>query len=609
MPRTQAEADQTIRNAQNIEASQASLQPLKLSICGENTASKQRFIQHLLSEATTENSRLIKAKDQASTALYSTSMRNSYVFHTTTRSVLLRQPSASESGTGALLSTIEGTDLVIYVIDGNTDLNHQIARQVRLLSLLDIKHILLAIDTDEAVPYCKAAFERISQHFAELIKPLHFFTFTSLPFSSLTGDNLQQCSSQLAWYEGPCLFGLLDSLDLGSQQSDRVVFTLDQIKKKNSLISYSGHLAEGRLQLGDVIRITRSGQTARVVKLHTQNGEVDKATADTPLSLALDSELDTTQGDILSLARLPLETTDHFEATLIWLDGEPGLIGRNYSIQLVSQQTTATITNLKHRINLNSGAHEAHTKLERDDVSVCTIATTQALAFNAYTESKTLGSFRLLDKQSQALLGFGMITHSLRRAQNVHAQALSITATDRAQLNGHKGKVVWFTGLSGSGKSTIANALEVELHALGYRTYLLDGDNVRQGLNKDLGFTDADRVENIRRIAEVAKLMLDAGLIVMTAFISPFRQERQMARELIGEANFIEVYVSTSLEVCEQRDVKGLYRKARSGLLPNLSGIGSPYEPPIAADFEINTEENNLAAGVIRLLGCFKADS
>jgi bifunctional enzyme CysN/CysC len=293
----------------------------------------------------------------------------------------------------------------------------------------------------------------------------------------------------------------------------------------------------------------------------------------------------------------------------MWMNEEVGLIGRSYDIKLATQWATASITNIKHRVDINNLAHEASTQLALIDISVCTLATSKPLVFDSYANSRTLGSFILVDRISNATVAAGMINHSLRRAQNVHKQALSITRADREKLNDHKGKVIWFTGLSGSGKSTIANTLEVELHALGYRTYLLDGDNVRQGLNKDLGFTDADRVENIRRIAETAKLMLDAGLIVITAFISPFRQERQMARELIGDANFIEVYVSTSLQVCEQRDVKGLYKKARSGQLPNLSGVGSPYEPPLKAELQINTEGGDLRTGITSILAIIRSNN
>lgn len=313
-----------------------------------------------------------------------------------------------------------------------------------------------------------------------------------------------------------------------------------------------------------------------------------QCSAEHPATLTLDREIDASRGDVLALGDSPLDTTDQFEATLVWLAGEAGLIGRSYDIKLATQWAAASITGIKHRININTLAHEPGNALALNDISVCTIASSKPLVFDSYQNSKTLGGFALVDRFTHATVAAGMITHSLRRAQNVHKQALAITRAHREKLNGQTGRVIWFTGLSASGKSTLANALEIALHAQGRRTYILDGDNVRLGLNKDLGFTEADRVENIRRVAEVARLMMDAGLIVMTAFISPFRRERAMARELIGPENFVEVYVSTSLAVCEQRDVKGLYKKARSGQLPNMTGINSPYEAPEQADIVMN---------------------
>jgi bifunctional enzyme CysN/CysC len=335
-----------------------------------------------------------------------------------------------------------------------------------------------------------------------------------------------------------------------------------------------------------------------VAEIVTMDGPLTEAPAGSAITLRLDKEIDASRGDVLSLKDKPLETTDQFEATLVWMDEDAGLIGRSYQIKLANQWTTASITSIKHKVNITTLAHEASTKLALNDICACNIAISKPLVFDSYERSKTLGGFILVDRFTHATVAAGMIKHSLRRAQNVHQQALTIARADRENLNGHKGRVIWFTGLSGSGKSTIANALEVELHAQGRRTYLLDGDNVRQGLNKDLGFTDADRVENIRRIAEVAKLMMDAGMIVMTAFISPFRREREMARELIGPENFVEVYVSTPLAVCEERDVKGLYKKARSGLLPNMSGISSPYEPPLEAQITLNGNTSSIEESV-----------
>jgi len=364
---------------------------------------------------------------------------------------------------------------------------------------------------------------------------------------------------------------------------------------------FAGTIAEGWVQTGDAVRVTASGQTARVQRIITMDGDLRRAEAGRAVTLTLDREIDASRGDVISCSEA-IDTTDQFEATLVWMHADAGHTGRGYQLQLATQSVPATITAIKHGINVNTMAHEPRSALALNDIAVCTLATGQPIAFEAYARSRALGGFILVDRITNATVALGMIRHSLRRAQNVHRQALTITRTDRERLNGHSGRVIWFTGLSGSGKSTIANALEVALHAQGRRTYILDGDNVRQGLNRDLGFTDADRVENIRRIAEVAKLMCDAGLIVMTSFISPFRAERQMARERIGPERFTEVFVSTPLADCERRDPKGLYRKARAGQLPNLSGIGSPYEPPTAADVTIDTERTSIEDAVKLLL-------
>ncbi|MDZ4128367.1 MAG: adenylyl-sulfate kinase [Hydrogenophaga sp.] len=319
------------------------------------------------------------------------------------------------------------------------------------------------------------------------------------------------------------------------------------------------------------------------------DGSLQLANAGDAVTLCLDREIDASRGDVLSLSQSPLEMTDQFEATLVWMHQDQGMVGRNYDLKLASQWVSASITNIKHRLDINTLAHEASKHLSLNDITVCNIATAKPVVLDTYPNSQTLGSFISVDRFSHATVAAGMIRHSLRRSQNVHQQALTIARSDRERLNGQKGKVIWFTGLSGSGKSTLANALEVRLHGQGMRTYLLDGDNVRQGLNKDLGFTEADRVENIRRIAEVAKLMLDAGMVVMTAFVSPVKRKREMARSLIGADDFIEVYVSGSLETCEQRDVKGLYKQACAGKIPNMTGINSPYEAPEAAEYEADT--------------------
>jgi bifunctional enzyme CysN/CysC len=477
------------------------------------------------------------------------------------------------------------------LVDARAGLLTQTKRHAFLTSMVGIRHVVLAINKMDLIDFNANAYEKICQTFEAFAKPLGFASVTPIPLSALKGDNITQRSQNMPWYKGPTLMGYLETVDTFHtvNTGSAFVFPIQWVNRPDSNFrGFSGTVAQGTVSVGDTIRVTASGQTAQVDEIVTLDGPLQAAKAGQAITLTLDCEIDASRGDVMSSADSPLEMTDQFEATLVWLHTDAGLPGRNYDLKLATQWATASITQIKHRIDINTLAHEAVTQLQLNDITLCTLATSKPIVFDRYASCQMLGSFILVDRFTHATMGAGMISHSMRRAQNVHKQSLTITQADRERLNGHKGKVLWFTGLSGSGKSTLANALEIKLHAIGQRTYILDGDNIRQGLSKDLGFTDADRVENIRRIAEVAKLMVDAGMIVMTAFISPFRQERNMAKELIGPENFIEVYVDTSLEVCEQRDVKGLYKKARSGSIPNMTGINSPYEAPTKPDFAMN---------------------
>ena len=523
-------------------------------------------------------------------------------FATRTRKFIVADTPGHEQYTRNMVTGASTADLAVILVDARQGVLTQTRRHAYLVSLMGIRHVVLAVNKMDLQGFDASVFQRICEDFETFATGLGFASITPIPLSALRGDNITQRSMNTPWYAGPTLLGCLETIEVAKPLSERLVFPVQWVNRPDATFrGFSGYLSEGRVRVGDEIRVTRSGQTARIAEIVSMDGSLQQAVCGDAVTLRLDKEIDASRGDILSLSQNPLESTDQFEATLVWMDEAPGLIGRNYDIKLATQWASASITGIKHRVDINTLSHEASTQLGLNDISLCTLAISKPLVFDRYQHSPTLGGFILVDRMSNATVAAGMITHSLRRAQNVHSQALTVSRTQREQLNGHKGKVIWFTGLSGSGKSTIANALEVALHGRGYRTYILDGDNVRQGLNKDLGFTDADRVENIRRIAEVAKLMLDAGLIVMTAFISPFIRERQMARDLIGADNFVEVYVSTSLEVCEQRDVKGLYKKARNGQLPNLSGIGSPYEAPTEPDLQI-TSGTSLTEAVERLL-------
>ena len=524
-------------------------------------------------------------------------------FSTPHRKFIVADTPGHEQYTRNMITGASTADVAVLLIDARQGLMTQTRRHAYLASLVGIRHIILAINKMDLVAYNAQVFADTLAAFNTAAEPLGFDSITAIPLSALKGDNITSRSAQTPWYQGPTLMACLETIDAHPPAESKTVFPVQWVNRPNaSFRGFSGTLAAGKLSVGSEVRITASGQTAIVSRIVTANGDLNNANQGDAITIVLDREVDASRGDILARTEQPLEITDQFEASLVWLHHEPGLIGRTYEIKLANQWASASVTALKHRVDVNTKTHESCRQLELNDIAVANLALSKPLVFDTYAQSHTLGGFILVDKYSHTTVAAGMIRHNLRRAQNVHKQALSITRNDREKLNGHKGKVIWFTGLSGSGKSTLANALEVELHRHGFRTYILDGDNVRQGLNRDLGFTDADRVENIRRIAEVAKLMLDAGLIVMTAFISPFDQERRMARELIGDDCFIEVYVSTSLELCEQRDVKGLYKKARSGQLPNLSGIGSPYEPPPTAEMEINTEQTELDTAIIQIM-------
>ena len=515
------------------------------------------------------------------------------------RSFIVADTPGHEQYTRNMVTGASTAELAVLLVDARTGLTVQTRRHAYLVSLMGLRHVVLAINKMDLIAYDEQRFRAIESDFARYAAKLGFETIVAIPMSALRGDNVTTRSEAMPWYTGPSLLEHLETVDTRRLPQPGSVFPVQWVNRPNAdFRGYAGTLAAGELKIGDSLRVAQNGQVAKITRIVTGDGDLSAAIAGDAITICLDREIDISRGDVLSRADLPVETTDQFEATIIWLHDEPGLASRRYDLKLASQWSGASITAIKHRVNVNTLAEEPARKLDLNDIIVCNIATTQPLAFERYSESRELGGFILVDRYTHATVAAGLIRHSLRRAQNVHRQSLSVDRTAREKLNGHPGKVLWFTGLSGSGKSTIANALEVELHGRGMHTYILDGDNIRQGLNRDLGFTDTDRVENIRRIAEVAKLMMDAGLIVMTSFISPFRRERDLARELIGPENFIEIFVDTPLEICEQRDVKGLYRKAREGKIPNMTGVNSPYEAPLAADVTIRTQETPLAESV-----------
>ena len=519
------------------------------------------------------------------------------------RKYIVADTPGHEQYTRNMITGASTAQAAVLLVDASQGLLTQTRRHAYLVSLMGLRHVILAVNKMDLVNYQRQRFEDIQHNFISFAKNLGLESITAIPVSALNGDNITTRTRQTPWYQGPTLMASLETIPLKNSVSQRLILPVQSVSRPHANFrGYCGTLAEGLIKVGDTLRVTHSGHTAQVQNIVTYDGNLAQAQTGQAITIQLDKEIDISRGDILTHAQQPLELTDHIEATLIWLHEDPGMVGRTYDIKLATQWASANISQIKHRIDVNTLNPEPSKKLQLNDISLCTLSLSKPLAFDSYANNPALGGFILVDRFTHATVGAGLIKHSLRRGQNVYAQALSITRTHREHLNGHAGKVIWFTGLSGSGKSTIANALEQKLHAQGRRTYILDGDNIRQGLNKDLGFTDEDRVENIRRVAEVAKLMMDAGLIVLTAFISPFRAERDMARQLIGQDHFVEVFVDTPLEVCEQRDPKGLYKKARAGQLPNLTGIGSPYEPPVRPEILIQPSADALDVTVQQLL-------
>lgn len=502
-------------------------------------------------------------------------------FSTARRKFIVADTPGHEQYTRNMITGASMADVAVILVDARQGVLTQTRRHAYLASLTGIRNVVLAINKMDMIGFDQNSYESIIETFNTFSRELDFDEVTAIPLSALHGDNITSRSNRTPWYHGPTLIGYLETVSVAARRNSKFTFPIQWVNRPSQEFrGFCGTIEEGQVSVGDEVRVTRSGQTASVSSIVTMAENLDAAVKGQAVTLTLDKEIDASRGDVMSLASAPHEMTDQFEATIIWMHEESGLVGRSYEMKLSTQWATATMTSIKYHVNVNTMAKEPGKTLGLNDIAVANFALSRPVVFDTYENSKALGGFILVDRVSNATVGAGLIRHTLRRAQNVHRQSVSITRSDRESMNGHKGKVIWLTGLSGAGKSTIANALEVALHGDGRRTYLLDGDNIRQGLNKDLGFTDAERVENIRRVAEVARLMMDAGLVVITAFISPFRREREMARDLIGADNFLEVYVNTSLEVCESRDPKGLYKKARKGELPNLSGIGSPYEPP-----------------------------
>ncbi|PCI06200.1 MAG: adenylyl-sulfate kinase [Gammaproteobacteria bacterium] len=525
-------------------------------------------------------------------------------FNTDHRKFIVADTPGHEQYTRNMVTGASTADVAIILVDASQGILTQTRRHSFIVSLLGIKHVVLAVNKMDLVDYSQSVFDAIVEDYKIFATELSFESITAIPLSALKGDNVIKRSEITGWYSGPTLMGYLETVEVGHVQLQHPFrFPVQWVNRPDATFrGYSGSVVAGSIEKGQQIRVLPSGEVARVEDIVLYKSSLEKASAGQAVTITLDHEIDISRGDVLVAADNPCEVSDQFETSMVWMDLEPGFIGRSYIMRIGTQRVNATITDIKFKYNINTFEQLSTRSLGTNEIGELTLSLDKEIPFESYKACKAMGAFVLIDRYSHATVGAGMINFSLRRAQNVHRQALVVDKKARAKLNGHPPRVLWFTGLSGSGKSTIANAVEQELHKKGIRTYILDGDNVRHGLNKDVGFTDADRIENIRRIAEVSKLMVDAGLVVLTSFISPFRSERDMARSLFEPGEFVEIYVDVPLEVAEQRDPKGLYKKARRGELPNFTGIDSAYEAPDNAEIEVATGELSIEEGVAKIL-------
>ena len=529
-------------------------------------------------------------------------------FSTERRKFIVADTPGHEQYTRNMVTGASTADAAVLMVDARKGLLTQTRRHSTLMHLLGIRHVLVAINKMDLVDHSRAVYERIVEDyraFAATLAAPGFESITFVPMSAFKGDNVTEPSAAMPWYQGPTLMGWLETVpvDRTRLQCAPLRFPVQWVNRPNlDFRGYAGTLASGCVQVGQRVRVQPSGRETTVSRIVTHDGELAQAVAGDAVTLVLADEVDVSRGDLLADAQAPAEVADQFECTLVWMDDEPLLPGRPYWLKLGTQTVSATVTDIRHQINVNTQEHVAARRLELNAIAVCQLSLDRPVPFEPYAANRDLGGFILIDRTSHRTAAAGMLHFALRRAHNIHLQALEVDRQARAALKGQKPCVVWFTGLSGSGKSTLANALEKRLHAMGRHTCLLDGDNIRHGLNRDLGFTPEDRVENIRRIAEVARLMADAGLTVLTAFISPYRAERELARSRVPAGEFVEVFVDTPLEVAESRDPKGLYRKARRGELKNFTGVDAPYEAPEAPEFRVDTTHLEVEQAAERLV-------
>ncbi len=529
-------------------------------------------------------------------------------FTTDKRKFIVADTPGHEQYTRNMATGASNSELAILMIDARKGVLVQTRRHAYICSLLGIRDIVLGVNKIDLVDFSQKVFDDIVADFANFSKDLGFRTCVPIPISARFGDNVIEKSPKTPWYKGAPLLTHLESVDVEAGLADKPFrMPVQWVNRPNlDFRGFSGTISSGRVKPGDTLAVAKSGRTSKVVRIVTQDGDLPEAAAGAAVTITLADEVDISRGDVLTADKARPEVSDQFSAHLLWMSEEELLPGRQYLLKIGTATVPAQVTTLKHKIDVNTLEHHAAKTLHLNEVGNVNISLSRTVAFDPYADNRDTGGFIVIDRFTNATVGAGMIEFGLRRATNVHWQAMDVNKQVRAEAKGQKPVVLWFTGLSGSGKSTIANIVERTLHAEGRHTYSLDGDNVRHGLNRDLGFTDADRVENIRRVGETAKLFVDAGLIVLVSFISPFRSERRMARELLGENEFVEVFVDTPIEICMQRDPKGLYQKAKAGEIKNFTGIDSPYEPPEHAEVTLHTVEGEAADHADRVVQFLK---
>ncbi|AJD43761.1 bifunctional sulfate adenylyltransferase subunit 1/adenylylsulfate kinase protein NodQ (plasmid) [Rhizobium gallicum bv. gallicum R602sp] len=524
-------------------------------------------------------------------------------FATSKRKFIVADTPGHEEYTRNMVTGASTADLAIILIDSRRGILQQTRRHSYIASMLGIRHVVVAVNKIDLVDFRQLVFDEMVADYMVFAKELGFASIQPIPISARFGDNVISASQNTPWYTGPALLEYLETVQLDPPVEERPFrFPVQLAMRPNAdFRGYAGQVASGRISVGDPVVVANSGQRSSVKAIVTFDGSLAAAAEGEAVTLVLSDEVDASRGNMLVAPSSRPFVADQFQAHVIWFGANPMLPGRRYILRTETDSVSATVTALKHQVNINSFAREAAKSLQMNEVGVCNISTQAPIAFDAYKDNRSTGNFILVDRATNATVGAGMIDFPLRRADNVHWQVTDVNKGARAATKSQRPGVLWFTGLSGSGKSTIANALDRLLHARGKHTYMLDGDNVRHGLNRDLGFTEADRVENIRRVAEVAKLMADAGLIVLVSLISPFRDERRMARELMEEDEFIEIFVDTPLDECARRDPKGLYEKAFAGKIANFTGVSSPYEVPESPELRLETVGHEPAALALKI--------